>query len=400
MKVVRSGKEGIKYRGLMLDVTDRKKARALLRQSEQRNKRMIAEAPYGISIYNQDGLFIAGNAKHEEIWQIELKSHINRFNILKESVVSSELYQQGIHEAFSGKSGEIASEITFPNASKRWFNIKYYPIHSTTSGKLDNVVFITEDISDFTEAQEELRLQEALKQNILDALSEAILVINKSGEVIGVNKNLRRYVEKEAKLQIRLGQSIFDFISVLDNSQYLQEGLKSVLAKKIAVFYHEMKLQDKRWYSLRATPLNSSMGAVIAWQNINTRKEIEMALEKSLKKYRNIYSKAPVMMHSMNKDLEIISVSDFWLEKMGFERNEVIGKSPVDFLEKGSKKIAKIHLRKIFQDGEIKNVNYRFKKKSGEIMDVLLSAVAEFDERGNFERSITGMIDVTNLKAT
>ena len=33
-----------------------------------------------------------------------------------------------------------------------------------------------------------------------------------------------------------------------------------------------------------------------------------MALEKSLKKYRNIYNKAPVMMHSVDRKGKIISV--------------------------------------------------------------------------------------------
>ncbi len=390
---------GIKYRGLMLDITERKNSRALLRQSQQRYKRMISEAPYGISIYDNEGLLVAANAKCEEIWQIDLKEYINKFNIFQTDIFSDESYKRRIEEAFSGLSGEVSAEVPLPNQTKKWFNIKYYPLYSN-SGELDNVVFVSEDISEFINAEEKLKHQEALKQNILDALGEAILVVNEEGVIISVNRNLKLYVEKEANLKIKIGKPIFEFINLLEDSKYLRDGLMAILSKKAKVFYHEMKLTDQRWYSLRATPLNSSMGAVIAWQNINTRKEIEMALEKSLKKYRNIYSKAPVMMHSMNKDLEIVSVSDFWLEKMGYERNEVIGKSPIDFLDDDSKKLAKGYMKKFFKDGEIKNVDYKFRRKSGEIIDVLLSAVAEYDEEGNFERSIAGMIDVTGLKAT
>ncbi len=399
VEVVRTKDDNIKYRGLMLDITERKKSRAQLRQSEQKYKRMISEAPYGISIYNNHGLLVAANAKSAEIWQIDLKEFVNKFNILETDLFSKESERKRINEAFSGESGEVAAEILLPNRTKKWFNIKYYPLYSD-QGELDNIVFISEDISQFVEAQEKIRLEESLKQNILDALGEAILVVDKNGIIISANKNLKLYIEKKSDLHLKIGGPIFDFIDLLDDAKYLHDGLVDVMLKKSRVFYHEMKLIDNKWYSLRATPLNESQGAVIAWQNINTRKEIEMALEKSLKKYRNIYSKAPIMMHSLNKDLEIISVSDFWLEKMGYERNEVIGKSPIDFLEDQSKKLFKGHIKRFFRDGEIKNIDYKFQKKSGELIDVLLSAVAEYDEDGNFERSITGMIDVTNLKVT
>ena len=399
VEVVKAGSDSIKYRGLMLDITDRKKSLAQLRQSEQKYKRMISEAPYGITIYNTEGLMVAGNAKSAEIWQIDLKDFVNKFNLFATDLFSEESQRKTIKAAFSGKSGEVSAEIPLPNKSKKWFNIKYYPLFSDR-GELDNVVFVSEDISKFVGAEEKIREEEALKQDILDALGEAILVVDKAGIIINANKTLKLFIEKEADFQIQIGKSIFDFVNLLEDSKYLHDGLTSILEEKSSVFYHEIKLIDDKWYSLRATPLDSSIGAVIAWQNINTRKEIEMALEKSLKKYRNIYSKAPVMMHSMNKDMEIISVSDFWLEKMGYERNEVIGKSPTYFLDNSSKKRAKSNLRRFFKHGEIKNVDYTLRKKKGGLIDVLLSAVAEYDEEGNFERSITGMIDVTNLKAT
>ena len=399
VEVVKTNENHTKYRGLMLDITERKKSRAQLRQSEQKYKRMISEAPYGISIYSKEGLMVAANAKSAEIWQIDLKDFINKFNIFETDLFAEESQRKRINAAFSGESGEVAAEIPLPNRVKKWFNIKYYPLYSD-QGELDNIVFISEDISQFVEAEEKIRLQESLKQNILDALGEAILVVDQDGIIISANKNLKLYIEKESELQLEIGRTIFDFIDLLDDAKYLRDGLMAILKKKSRVFYHEMKLIDNKWYSLRATPLNAAMGAVIAWQNINTRKEIEMALEKSLKKYRNIYSKAPIMMHSMNKDLEIISVSDFWLEKMGYERNEVIGKSPIDFLDDPSKKLSKSYMKRFFRDGEIKNIDYKFRKKSGELIDVLLSAIAEYDEEGNFERSITGMIDVTNLKET
>ena len=240
-----------------------------------------------------------------------------------------------------------------------------------------------------------IKREESLKQSVLD---EAILVVDENGLIISVNRNLKMHVKNQPYSGLEIGCSVFDFIAVFDESKYLKKELKSILAQKAKVLDYEMKLADEKWYNLRATPLNEPFGAVIALQNINTHKEIEMALEKSLKKYRNIYNKIPVMMYSINEHLEIISVSDFWLDKMGYERNEVIGKTSVDFMVEESPEIISANLKKLLEDGFIKNIACKYVKKSGDVIDVLLSAMAEYDDEGNLERFITGVLDVTDLK--
>ena len=386
-------------RGLMLDITDRKNARLQLKISEQRYRQLITEAPYAISIYNKDGLLTAANEKCAEYWQVDLSEYVGKFNIFDNDLFTKDSQIETIRNAFGGHSGEVSTIIPLTHSGEsRHYRIKYYPLFNSLN-ELDNVVYITEDITENVVAEEKIKREEALKQGILDALDEAILVVDGKGIVISINKNLKAYVKNRSFDGLKIGASVFDFIKFFDDSDFLKNGLESILNQEVRVLDHEIKLGDGIWYNMRATPLDMPFGAVISWQNINTRKEIEMALEKSLRKYRSIYNKAPVMMHSINERLEIVSVSDFWLDKMGYDRNEVIGKTPVDFLAEDSMPAVAGNLKKLFSEGEVKNVEYRYKKKSGEVMDVLLSAVAEYDEDGNFERSITGMLDVTDLKA-
>ncbi|MEP0984891.1 PAS domain S-box protein [Ekhidna sp.] len=398
VEVVRDGEEPVMLRGLMVDITEKKNARSLLKESEQRYRQLISEAPYAITIYDRQGVLIAANSKCEEYWMVDLKSYIGVFNIFENDLFTKDSQLEEIKKAFVGESGELTTSINLTHADlTKTFKLKYYPLFDS-NGELENVIYITEDITEYIQAEENTKQEESLKQGILDALDEAILVIDHKGEVINVNKRLKLYVREKPYSTLATGQSIFDFISLLDEEDYLKKGLESILNQEVKVLDHEIKMADGKWYNIRATPLNEPFGAVITWQNINTRKEIEMALEKSLRKYRNIYNKAPVMMHSINEKLEIISVSDFWLEKMGFERNEVIGKSPFAFLSEESAKQVPPNLEKLFTDGFVRNIEYTFRKKDGGQMDVLLSAVAEYDEEGNFERSITGMLDVTDLK--
>ena len=398
VEVVKENGEPKLLRGLMLDITDQKTSRLQLRESESRYKHMINEAPYAITIYDRQGTLIAANSKSEGFWLIDLDEYIGKFNIFNNNLFTKESQVEAIKKAFEGEAGEIIAEIPLTHAdASKTYRIKYYPLFDT-KGELDNVVYFTEDISEYQEAQKKLAREESLKQGVLDALDEAILVVDGHGKILSVNRNLKLYVKSQPYAALEVGRSIFDFMNFFGDGEYLTEGLQSILNQKIRSLDHEMKLADGKWYNLRATRLSEPFGAVIALQNINTRKEIEMALEKSLRKYRNIYNKAPVMMHSINDRLEIISVSDFWLEKMGYERNEVIGRSPYDFMVEEPEGVVEANIDKLFKDGFIRNIEYQYVKRSGEVMDVLLSAVAEYDEEGRFERSITGMLDVTDLK--
>ncbi len=398
VEVVYEGDIPIKLRGITLDITERKNSRLQLRDTKQRYQRMISEAPYAITIYNKEGTLVAANSKCEEYWLVDLKEYIGKFNIFKNEIFTKDSQIDEIRKAFEGKSGEITTAVNLSHAeTKKHYRLKYYPLFDSDNN-LENVIYITEDISDYVETSQTIQKEETLKQGILDALDEAILVIDANGNILNVNKKLKTYIRKQPYSELEIGRSIFDFIEYLDNDDYLKNGLNTILNEEVKVIEHEMKMADGKWYNLRATRLEEPFGAVISWQNINTRKEIEMALEKSLRKYRNIYNKAPVMMHSINDKLEIISVSDFWLEKMGYDRNEVIGKTPIDFLAENSVPSIATNLKNFFKDGIIKNVEYTYKKKSGETLDVLLSAVAEYDEEGNFERSISGMLDVSDLK--
>lgn len=400
VEVVREDGRPEGLRGLMLNITDRKNSRIMLRESEKRYKQMITEAPYAITIYNRKGTLIAANSKCVDYWLIDPKEYIGVFNIFENDVFTKEAQKETIRRAFNGEIGEVTTEIPLTHiGSKKSYRIKYYPLFDQ-DGELDNVVYFTEDITEYVEAGRRTKREESLKQGVLDALDQAILVVDESGVIISANRNLKTYIENQLSSDLEIGRSVFDFVSYFDQGDDLVDGIRAILDHKVKILDHEMKLADGKWYNLRVTPLEQPFGAVIAWQNINTRKEIEIALERSLKKYRSIYNKAPVMMHSINDKQEIISVSDFWLEKMGYERNEVIGKTPLDFMVIESKGVHDKNLRRLFREGFVKNAEYKYVKKSGEVMDVLLSAVAEYDEDGKFERSITGMLDVTDLKET
>ncbi|MRT94382.1 PAS domain S-box protein [Ancylomarina sp. 16SWW S1-10-2] len=136
-------------------------------------------------------------------------------------------------------------------------------------------------------------------------------------------------------------------------------------------------------------------------EDITDRKQVEIELKESEKHFRAIYDNTPALLHSLDKDGLLISISDFWLKTMGYDKSEVIGKPSTLFLTESSKKYARnIAFPKFSENDFITNAPYQFVKKDGEIIDVLLSAIAIRDNSGELNRTLAVLVDITDLKKT
>lgn len=105
------------------------------------------------------------------------------------------------------------------------------------------------------------------------------------------------------------------------------------------------------------------------------------------------------MLHSINKEGRLISVSDAWLTKLGYTREEVIGRLSSDFLTPESRAYAiQEVLPAFFRSGRVDNVEYQMVCKDGKVVDVLLSAVLD-DSSAEFGGvSLAVITDVTAFK--
>lgn len=153
---------------------------------------------------------------------------------------------------------------------------------------------------------------------------------------------------------------------------------------------------EKRNLLVTAKSINIFGGKVMyVMRNITDRVQLEDQLKESETRYRSLFEKAPVMVHSIDGDGRLLIVSNYWLEKMGFSRKEVIGRKSVEFLtEESRQQVINVHLKQFFKDGFMKHVPYTMVKKNGETLDVMVSATLEKDTDGNILKSFTVLMDV------
>ena len=133
-----------------------------------------------------------------------------------------------------------------------------------------------------------------------------------------------------------------------------------------------------------------------ASREILRRRNAEQALRQSEKRYRALYHQTPAMLHSIDTRGNLLSVSDFWVETIGYTREEALGRPLTDFLGPESKRQAEtVILPQFFKYGFVKNVPYSMVKKNGETMEVMISAIADRGPDGSIQRSLAVSIDVT-----
>ncbi|MFW5721235.1 MAG: PAS domain S-box protein, partial [Bacteroidota bacterium] len=130
--------------------------------------------------------------------------------------------------------------------------------------------------------------------------------------------------------------------------------------------------------------------------DITDKKRFETALKESEEKYRNLYLKTPVMLHSIDHEGRLISVSDYWLKKLGYTKDEVIGRKSLEFLTPESQEKFYKYFPLFKEKGEIFDMQYQMVKKNGEIIDVLLSAISEKNPDKTLKRTLAVIVDITD----
>lgn len=156
------------------------------------------------------------------------------------------------------------------------------------------------------------------------------------------------------------------------------------------------------WNELTLSPIKDESGAVtyyVATQvDISHYLETFKALQESELRYQHLYEETPAMLHSLDGEGCIVSVSYYWLEKLGYKQQEVIGKPISAFLTKASNgKMAKVRSQ-MQPDNIHRDLPCQLIKKDGQCLDALLSTVAEGRPDGRPVSALGVLVDITERK--
>ncbi len=114
------------------------------------------------------------------------------------------------------------------------------------------------------------------------------------------------------------------------------------------------------------------------------------------RRYQDHYQSTPAMLHTIDPEGHITEVSNHWLRKLGYDRDEVLGRSILDFMTDESRRPLEGRMRQIISEGERENVPRQMLTKGGEVIDVLMSSRTERDAHQAIIRTFVASKDVTD----
>jgi PAS domain S-box-containing protein len=116
-------------------------------------------------------------------------------------------------------------------------------------------------------------------------------------------------------------------------------------------------------------------------------------------KYRDLYRSTPAMLHTLDADGHIQTVTDHWLQKLGYTREEVLGRPVTDFYSEADRgRFSGTRLAEAINRGEFTNVDRQMVTKDGRVLDIVMSSISHRDGRGNVDRLLVASNDVTERK--
>ncbi len=119
----------------------------------------------------------------------------------------------------------------------------------------------------------------------------------------------------------------------------------------------------------------------------------QAALER---RYRELYRATPAMLHTVDSQGRIIHVSERWLTKLGYRREEVLGRLIIDFMGKELQAtLAGGRLEDVIAQGGLENEPRTYVTKNGEVVEVVVSATADRDATGAVVALLVASKDVT-----
>ncbi|HEX7237667.1 MAG TPA: sigma 54-interacting transcriptional regulator [Gammaproteobacteria bacterium] len=112
--------------------------------------------------------------------------------------------------------------------------------------------------------------------------------------------------------------------------------------------------------------------------------------------YRELYRATPAMLHTVDKHGRITNVSDRWLESLGYRREEVLGRVITEFMGKELQAtLGGGRLEGVIAAGELEDEPRTYVAKSGEILEVEVSATGDRDPSGEVVALLVASKDVT-----
>lgn len=129
------------------------------------------------------------------------------------------------------------------------------------------------------------------------------------------------------------------------------------------------------------------------------RKRAEETARRYADEVQDLYDNAPCGYHSLGPDATFLQINQTELNWLGYTREEVVGKLKFsDVISSRSLPVLEANFPLLKQRGWVHDLEFEMKRKDGSTFVVLLNATAVVGENGQFMRTRSTLVDITDRK--
>ena len=364
----------IRFIGTHTDISKRKKNEKKINQEKRRNQLILDNALEGFWVVDKEGNIIEINEIYANL------SGYSKSELLKMKVSDLEKYdsEQDVNERIKkiiANGSDRFESIKKKKNGELWFvevNVKYL--------EFDGGIFATfiRDITEKKRVEKELKESEEKYRLIVENQNDLIVKINANKQILYANPN---YCETFGVTENQIvGKSFLPLIHEEDIETVHQSLAK--LTNPPHKTYHEERaktINGWEWFgwSIKADvdEINNLLNIIGVGRNISERKKIEIRLKESEEKFRKAFLTSPDSITLNRLDDGVYEeVNTGFLKILGYEKDEIIGKSSLELNIWENAEERKKIVDGLKRQGWVENMEARFVAKNGKIIEGLMSA--------------------------
>jgi PAS domain S-box-containing protein len=387
------------------DISERKKIEQALRESEEKFSKAFQAIPEAVAISRiKDGVILDVNETFVRA------SRYKREQILGHTALELKL---------SDKPNERNEFIEILKSGGRIVNrerqkIEYTGRLSTTLFSADiiniggepSMISVSHDITDLKQTEQALKESEEKFSKIFRMTPQMVIITRMrdgtSREILDVNESFIRmtgFTREEVIGKTTAEIGFWKSIAERDKTLLEIRGKGRIFNLELEYFTKSGEVHTAL-ISGERIEINGQECLISIIVDITERKRMEKALQESEEKFSKIFRLSPlqiIISRLVENQMPItIDVNDSFLELSGYKREELIGKS-INELNLWKNPADSIHTLKTVQEqGRIRNFEFDFYLKSGEIHTGLLSS--EFLIINGQTCAISVVTDITERK--
>ncbi len=278
--------------GTHTDITDLKQTEEALRKAHELAERIIEDGPVGITTVNRDGEITFANKQAEQLFGLE-KSEIQgrcydapdwKITDVDGSSFPDEELPFCRVMANDRAVCDVQHAIIRKNGDRRILSINGAPLHDA-QGRIDEIVFAIQDVTERKRSEETLRESEQRFQKMLGVVPDMISIHSPEMDILYSNWQGFAAVPEEKRISnTKCYKTYRDFDNICPDClarRVLETGKPC---------QEEARLPDGTWVDLRVIPLldeDHNVEMFIEWvRDITGQKRVEEALQESESRVR------------------------------------------------------------------------------------------------------------------